>query len=155
MPSTFCGVSASFCGKGGPNEQVRETPRLPCPCNRCDRLDTAAALQHKTQQAMNFYLWREAMEARTEADKIVKYTKKFRKKSVREAMAKAGNGYLEQIDGLLDRFEFVKSMRQVDRDNIETWAQVRAEAGDNIQLTKEALNEAMPRYSELRRASRS
>lgn len=105
--------------------------------------DTAAALQAKTQQLMNFYLWREAMAARSEADKIVKYTKKFGKKKTREQIAKAGNGYLEQIDGLLDRFEFRKSMRQVDRDNIETWAAMRSEAGDNIQLTKEALNEAM------------
>ena len=108
-----------------------------------DNNDRGAALRAKTQQAMNFYLWRAAVDAQLEGEKIVRFTRKFSKKSIRTALAKAGNGYLDQIDGVLARFQFKGSVTaaQEKRDSIETWAAQRAEDGDNIQLTKEVLAE--------------
>jgi len=108
-----------------------------------DNNDRGAALRAKTQQAMNFYLWRSAVDAQLEGEKIVRFTRKFSKKTARTALAKAGNGYLDQIDGILARFQFRGSVTaaQEKRDSIETWAAQRAEDGDNIQLTKEVLAE--------------
>jgi hypothetical protein len=101
------------------------------------------ALRAKTQQALNFYLWRAAVDAVEQGEKIVRYTRKFKKKSIRTKIMKAGNGYMEQIDGLLDRFSFDQSIRAVqqDRENIQTWAESRVVDGDNIQLSNEALAE--------------
>lgn len=110
-----------------------------------DAGDKAAALAAKTRQAMNFYLWREAVAAHEQATKITKFTGKFRKASIRKLLAKAGNGYLDQIDGVLTRFEFRTSVSvravQAQRDDISKWAAERAEEGDNIQLTAEVLTE--------------
>lgn len=113
-----------------------------------DAGDRAAALQHKLTQAMNFYLWRAATDARTRADKIVRFTRKYGKKSIREQIAKAGNGYMEQIDGILERFEFDRSVKktQAERQAITEWAMERAEEGDNIQLTREVLDETLRKH---------
>ena len=105
--------------------------------------DSVAALQHKTQQAMNFYLWRAAVDAQTRGALIERYTRRFNKKTTRTELLKAGNGYMEQIDGILNRFQFRGSVKQaeIDRQNIEAWAVQRTEDGDNLQLTKEVLAE--------------
>lgn len=110
-----------------------------------DKGDKVAAKQAKIRQAMNFHLYRAAQDAHKQAERMTKFMAKFRKKSVREILAKAGNGYLEQIDGLLARFEFRKSVSmkatEKARKDIGVWAAERSEAGDNIQLTDEALSE--------------
>ncbi len=109
-----------------------------------DAGDKETALQHKTQQAMNFYLWRAAVDAQLFADKIVRFDRRFNTKRVRTELAKAGNGYLEQIDGIRSRFQFrgsVKAAQQV-RQDIAAWAEERASLdGDNIQLTDPVLSE--------------
>lgn len=113
-----------------------------------DKGDRGAALQAKMQQAMNFYLWRAATDARIRADKIVRFTRKYKKASIRQQIAKAGNGYLEQIDGILERFAFDTSVKKVtlERQDIAEWAEERAEAGDNLQLTREVLSEQMRKH---------
>jgi len=106
--------------------------------------NTDAALVAKTQQALNFYLWTAAIAAHKNGEKILRHARKFSKKSIRTRLARAGNQYLEQMDGIMSRFELriSKSMLGTKRDNLETWARMRAEAGDNVQLTQEVLDES-------------
>lgn len=73
-----------------------------------DYVEAAIQNQHGLQ---NHYLYLEAVKARDEIDKIVKYAKKFDTDAVRKAMGKAqigGGDYLVQIDNILNRYEFRK-----------------------------------------------
>lgn len=117
--------------------------------------ESAAALQAgnregaaaaKVRQAMNFYLHKEATEARNDTMKIVERMARYNKKTVQESIMRAENGYWEQIVKLLNRFEFRKAatLRGVDQrnENINSWAKERNEAdGDALVLTPEVLDE--------------
>lgn len=74
------------------------------------------AAEAKQRELLNHYLYREATAARKEEEKIYTYMRRFEKPSTRERIGKAGAGYLEQIEGLLDQYEFRKvSGPQVER----------------------------------------
>lgn len=100
----------------------------------------------KARQALNFYLGKAATEAKSDTIKIVDRMARYKKKSVREAIMKAGNGYWEQLTKVLNRFEFRKAatLTQVDRlnVNIAEWAKARIEDGDGLVLTPEILDES-------------
>lgn len=107
--------------------------------------DTEGARIAKQQQAVNFYLGMAATEAKSDTVKIVERTARYSKKAVRENIAKAGNGYIEQIDKILERFDFRKSatLASVDRvnENINLWMKNRIEQdGDALVLTAEILD---------------
>lgn len=108
--------------------------------------DKEDALRAKTQQAMNFYLWRAATDAKLQGGKIATYMARFNKKSVRERIGKAGNGYLDNIDRILERFEFrkSKSLRQheEERDSLQTWVDKQGAESDMIALSPAVLNES-------------
>lgn len=97
------------------------------------------ALRAKTQQAMNFYLWKAAMDAREFGERMTKFAARYQKKALRQRIGKAGNGYLDQIDKILERFEFRKSVSMVaidkKRQAIGEWFAERTEAGDNIAIS--------------------
>ncbi len=100
----------------------------------------------KARQALNFYLGKAATEAKNDTIKIVDRMARYRKKSVREAIMKAGNGYWEQLTKVLNRFEFRKAatLTQVDKlnENINEWAKARIEEdGDALTLSPEVLDE--------------
>lgn len=108
--------------------------------------DTDTALRAKTQQAINYYLFMEAMKAKTKIMKIVEHTARYNKKEVRQEIQKAENGYWEQIAKILDRFEFRKSasLKSVDTqaEALHVWAKDRIESdGDGLVLSPVALNE--------------
>lgn len=113
--------------------------------------DRAGALMAKTQQAMNFYLWKAAIEAQKDGQKLVKYAAKFRKKKTLNKLARAGNQYLDQILGILARVELrasasIKGVTAERRSSIDKWAAERVDAGDNIQLSPDALDEQFRRH---------
>lgn len=68
------------------------------------------ALEQKQKQIFNHYLYIESRNAIERTDKIVKYMSKFSKRSTRERLGKAGGGYLDQIDKLLERTDFRRSV---------------------------------------------
>lgn len=107
--------------------------------------DKEAALRAKTQQAMNFYLWKASMESRSSTEKILRYVKRFNKKTIRERLAKTGAGHLDQILSILNRFELRKSQSVVKHDEkmaaINDWLSERSEAGENIVVSERVLNE--------------
>lgn len=78
--------------------------------------DLAAAYESKQQQLLNFHLWREAKKARDQIDKIVDRMAGFNKSSRREKLGKAGHSYLDQIDAVMEQYEFrTVSLRDLDK----------------------------------------
>src|SRR5690606_31038283 len=70
----------------------------------------------KFRQALNARLYAEALAAQERVEKDRRYLQRFDKKSKREALGKAGNGYLEQIDLILDQLDLRRiSGAEIDR----------------------------------------
>ena len=78
--------------------------------------DYATAADAKQRELLNHFLYLEARKARDRSDKIAEYMRKFETKTTRERIGKAGAKYLEQIDAILDGYEFRRiPNRQIDR----------------------------------------
>ncbi|MDC8454684.1 hypothetical protein [Marinobacter sp. DS40M6] len=88
------------------------------------RQDFESSYRAKQRQLLNHYLYREARQAQEASEKVYQYAKGFNRKSTRERIAKAGGGYLEQIDAIIDQHEFRRvSVRQLDRrQSLRAWA---------------------------------
>lgn len=109
--------------------------------------NTEEAAGAKARQLMNHFLGMEATAAKNETMKIVDRMARYRKKAVREEIAKAGNDYLGQLDRVLERFEFRKgaTLRATDEVNqsIQAWMEERiTEDGDALVLSAAVLNES-------------
>ena len=109
--------------------------------------DMDQAARAKARQVLNYYLGMAATQARADTIKIVDRMARYNKKSVREEIQKAENGYWEQIVKILNRFEFRKavSLKVVDQQNqdINTWAKERIETdGDALVLSPAVMNES-------------
>lgn len=108
--------------------------------------DRDGAAEAKVRQVMNYYLGRAATDARNEIDKIVTHKARYTKKSVKLNIMKAGAEYWEQIDKILQRFEFKKSasIKSVEQKNtaLRTWMENRIEEhGDALLISEATLNE--------------
>jgi hypothetical protein len=68
--------------------------------------DYVAAATEKQRELMNHYLYLEATKAKQEIDKVYDYMGRFQKAATREKLGKAGADYLDQIDAILERYEF-------------------------------------------------
>jgi len=68
--------------------------------------DFQGAFDHKLQEMMSVELHHAALEAQSDVEGIRKYAVSFDKVSTRQRIGKAGGDYLDQIDKLLERFEF-------------------------------------------------
>lgn len=68
--------------------------------------DYTAAAEAKQRELLNHFLYLEASQARDRSDKIAAYMRKFETKEIRQRIGKAGANYLEQIDAILDGYEF-------------------------------------------------
>ena len=109
--------------------------------------DREGAAIAKTQQLINHFLAREATQARDKTLSIVDFMNRYGKKRVRERILKAENGYMEQIDKILGRFEFRKSatLASVDKVNegLREWVNKRIqEHGDALVLSPATLDES-------------
>lgn len=82
-----------------------------------------AAYEAKQRQLLNFYLYREARKARESVDAIVERMAKYNKRSTRERLGKAGHDYLDQVDAVMEQYEFrTVSLRDLDkRVSFRTW----------------------------------
>lgn len=106
--------------------------------------DYQLAADAKQKELLNHHLYLEAVKAREEADKILTYAKKFEKGTTREKMGKAGADYLEQIDALLDRYEFRRvPLSKLDRRaSLIEWVNQQEAAGNEPSISPVLLNEA-------------
>lgn len=104
-----------------------------------------AAIQ-KQRELLNHYLYLEASKARDEIDRIVKYAKRFESGTTREEMAKAqigGGEYLNQIDTILNRYEFRKApIVELDRrESLSQWIEEQRKQGIEPVIDPVLLNE--------------
>lgn len=108
------------------------------------RQDWPEALAARRRQLLNFELFREAVRARDEAARAAKYLAKFGETKQRARLGKLGGDYLDQVDGLLDRFDFRKiSDKAADRRaSLADWIRRQNEAGIDVNLSPKLLDEA-------------
>lgn len=97
------------------------------------RGDLEAAYQAKQQQILNYHLYREAVKARDAVDAIVERMKGFGKTSKRQKLGKAGQAYLDQIDAVMEQYEFrAVSLRELGRRaSFLEWYQEQVKAGND------------------------
>ncbi|MCG9052344.1 hypothetical protein LH447_04395 [Laribacter hongkongensis] len=93
--------------------------------------DLAAAVDAKQRQIMNHELYRAAVAATERVERIQRHMAKLGQTKVRERIGKAGGDYLDQLDALLELYEFRPvSAREVQRrENLAAWLEKQAEAG--------------------------
>ena len=70
--------------------------------------DWTTATSEKQKELMNHYLYLEANRAQDDIEQIYRAAGQYQKKTTRERIGKAGGNYLDQIDFLLEQFEFKK-----------------------------------------------
>ena len=103
-----------------------------------------AAIQAKQQELVSLALYREALRVKEEADKAHTYMRSFEKPAVQARIGKAEGGYLEQILGYVDRFEFAQVTNKAldKRAKLAAWiASVKAD-GLPIDLPESVTNDA-------------
>lgn len=104
--------------------------------------DIETAATEKRNQLVNTYAARAAYAAQDEVQKGVDYLKKFDKESVRKSIDPS---YIDQIDGLLERFDLRtgQSLRAIDkRKSLAQWAQQQEEQGLEPVIDDALLDEA-------------
>lgn len=108
------------------------------------RGDLDGAYQFKQQQLLNFHLYRQAVRARESVDAITDRMKGYNKASKRERIAKSGRGYIDQIDAIMEQYEFRSvSLRQLDRrQSMLEWYQEQLAAGTEPYVPEFVLNTA-------------
>lgn len=106
--------------------------------------DYQVAADNKQKELLNHFLYLEATKAREEADKILTYARKFEKGTTRQQMGKAGADYLDQIDAILDRYEFRRvPLRQLDRrQSLNDWINGQVAIGNEPSIPQELLDES-------------
>jgi hypothetical protein len=106
--------------------------------------DYAAAATEKQRELLNHYMYVEATKAQRQLDTIYNYAGKFDKKATRERLAKAGGGYLDQIDAILEKYEFRQvSMRAVARRQaLADFAEQQAQLGLIVNVPDALLDDA-------------
>ena len=104
--------------------------------------DLEAAFTEKQRELLNHYLYREALKAKQETDKIVSYLKGFESNKKRGELGKAGADYLDQIDGLLERYELkkVSNIALVKRESLAAWLQQQEAEGNAVSIPLELAN---------------
>lgn len=120
------------------------------------RGDYWGAREAKQRELMNHFLFTEATKAKRETDATFDYVKKFGKPAIRERIAQAGGEqgqhvYLDQIDQLLEQFNFVqqsnKHIRQ--RQSLEAFILDQEAAGEPVAIDPSVLQIGKKNYREL------
>lgn len=85
----------------------------------------AEAAAAKQRQLLNHYLYREAVAAKAEADKIASYMRGLEDGKKQRKLGKAGQDYLDQVNDLLDRYEFRRQTAAVleERERLIDWVE--------------------------------
>lgn len=77
--------------------------------------DLETAYEAKQRQLLNFYLYREAVKSKAEVETITERLNTYNKTSKRQKIGKAGGDYLDQIDAVMEQYEFRNvSLRKLD-----------------------------------------
>ena len=106
--------------------------------------DWVTAAREKRRQLQSHYLYKASQLAKKEADRNLKFLKKFENKNTRAKVGKATGGYLEEIDRILSRIGVKKiSLKEADRRaNLAAWVKEQQDMGNPIHVPDKLLNEA-------------
>jgi hypothetical protein len=107
--------------------------------------DIEAAFEAKQRELINHEYYRAAVAAREEVDSIVRYMGRFSKESVRARLGRAGADYLEQVDAILDHYDFRRSIsnRQLDRRaSLRKWVENHQKLGLPVEMPEKLLDDA-------------
>lgn len=107
--------------------------------------DFDAAFEAKQRELLNHEYYRAATAARDEVDSVVEYMGGFNRPAKRQRMSRAGHDYLDQIDSILERFDFRRgvSIKALDRRaSLLKWVQNQQAMGLTIEVPDHILNEA-------------
>ncbi|TWT23607.1 hypothetical protein FQY83_02970 [Luteimonas marina] len=106
--------------------------------------DWTALRTARRQQLQALYLYREARDARTFATQSGKRFAQLTKKAARQRIGKAGSDYLEQLDGLLQRFNLAPlTGPQVEsRASLRDWIAAKAAQGVIVDVPPAIADEA-------------
>jgi hypothetical protein len=109
------------------------------------RGDFEGAITLKQQELLNLALYREATDAREDIETRVRKAKDLAKPAARSRLGLAGESYLDQVDGILDRYSFATVSQKVldRRASLEKWIAEQEGAGMPIDLPDEVLNEVL------------
>lgn len=96
--------------------------------------DYMAAGVAKHRELLNLALFREATAAIDETERIAEHMRELAKKPAQERLGKAGADYLDQINELLERFEFTKisNLRLDQRQTLAQWIAAKEAAGETM-----------------------
>jgi hypothetical protein len=105
--------------------------------------DRVGAMRAKQRELLNLALYREALRAQEQVEATVDYMRSFDKKTKRQRIGKAGADYLDQIDALLDRFEFKRvSLKVLERrKSLASWIAEKERAGLPVNLPDDLVEE--------------
>jgi hypothetical protein len=108
------------------------------------RQDFEAAIRAKTQELLTVALAREQRRAQEEIARRLERIQALGRKAVRERIGRAGGDYLDQIDALLDQYDFARvSARALERRiALRRWVQEREAEGLPVEIPEEVLDEA-------------
>jgi hypothetical protein len=107
--------------------------------------DVEGAFEAKQRELLNNELYRAASNAKDSVEKMTDYFSKFDSTDVRAKLGKAGEDYLDQIDGILERYDFKKStsLKAIDkRKDLLSWVISQKKQGYELDLPEKLLNEA-------------
>ncbi|MCX6539237.1 MAG: hypothetical protein NT151_09955 [Acidobacteria bacterium] len=107
------------------------------------RQDFDAAIVAKQQELLTLALYREAMRVKEDVQKRVGRAKDLAKPAARERLGKAGESYLDQVDGILDRYEFAPVSRTAldRRASLRKWVAAQEADGIPVDLPEQLLEE--------------
>jgi len=98
------------------------------------RRDFASAAAAKRTELLNMELYNAAFDAREQVEDVRRYMAKFQRRSVIERLGKAGHDYLDQIQALLGRFEFIRvPYKALDkREALGEWIKQKEASGETL-----------------------
>jgi hypothetical protein len=92
------------------------------------------AFKQKQKEMLNHELWKKARDAREFEERVANHMRKLGKKSAQQRIGKAGADYLEQINGILDTYEFKRqSNRELQRrQSLRAWMREKEQNGETL-----------------------
>jgi hypothetical protein len=102
------------------------------------------AFRARIAQLEWFEMARAAIEAQQEIEKGIQLAKDLKKKPRRQAIGRAGEDFLEQIDRILELYEFVKVPTSVlaNRESLNKWIKEQKEKGEQPNVPQEVIDRA-------------
>lgn len=106
--------------------------------------DFQGALGQKESELLNHILYRESRDMQKVAQKQQRYLLRMTEDAARERLGKANPSYREQVDGILERFNFVPiPLSQVDRrTRLAEWISAQESKGLTVDIDETVRDEA-------------